>query len=63
MMPWIGAVFSKRSVARAETIVSLQWIAQRLEMGTWTHVSNLLREAGSRRITRLRDRAGCSIPD
>ncbi len=28
---------------RAETAVSLQWIAQRLQMGTWTHVSNLLR--------------------
>ena len=27
---------------RAETTVSLKWIAQRLEMGTWTHVSNLL---------------------
>lgn len=27
---------------RAQTTVSLKWIAQRLEMGTWTHVSNLL---------------------
>jgi REP element-mobilizing transposase RayT len=27
---------------RFETTVSLRWIAQRLEMGTWTHVSNLL---------------------
>jgi REP element-mobilizing transposase RayT len=30
---------------RAETMVSLKWIAQRLEMGSWTHVSNLLRQA------------------
>lgn len=30
---------------RAETAVSLKWIAQRLSMGTWTHVSNLLRVA------------------
>ncbi len=28
---------------RKETTVSLQWIASRLRMGTWTHVSNLLR--------------------
>lgn len=28
---------------RAETAVSLKWIAGRLQMGTWTHVSNLLR--------------------
>jgi hypothetical protein len=27
---------------RAQTTVSLKWIAQRLEMGTWTYVSNLL---------------------
>jgi AbiTii-like protein len=27
---------------RSETSVSLRWIANRLEMGTWTHVSNLL---------------------
>jgi REP element-mobilizing transposase RayT len=30
---------------RAETTVSLKWIAQRLEMGSWTYVSNLLRQA------------------
>ena len=29
---------------RAETAVSLKWIAARLQMGTWTHVSNLLRQ-------------------
>ena len=29
---------------RSETTMSLKWIAQRLEMGSWTHVSNLLRE-------------------
>ena len=27
---------------RQETVMSLKWIAQRLEMGTWTYVSNLL---------------------
>jgi REP element-mobilizing transposase RayT len=27
---------------RAETTMSLKWIAQRLAMGTWTHVSNCL---------------------
>ena len=25
-----------------QTTVSLKWIAQRLEMGSWTHVSNLI---------------------
>ena len=29
---------------RAETTVTLAWIAQRLKMGAWTHVSNLLRQ-------------------
>jgi len=27
---------------RAETMMTLKWIAQRLSMGTWTYVSNLL---------------------
>jgi hypothetical protein len=27
---------------RQETTVSLKWIAQRLDMGSWTYVSNLL---------------------
>ena len=27
---------------RAQTAVTLKWIARRLEMGSWTHVSNLL---------------------
>jgi hypothetical protein len=31
---------------RKETTMSLKWIAQHLEMGSWTHVSNLL---GARR--------------
>jgi hypothetical protein len=33
-----------RSAARLrkETSMSLKWIAQRLEMGNWTYVSNLL---------------------
>ncbi|HZM03303.1 MAG TPA: transposase [Candidatus Saccharimonadales bacterium] len=29
---------------RQETTMSLKWIAQRLHMGSWTYVSNLLRE-------------------
>jgi hypothetical protein len=29
-----------------QTTVSLKWIAQRLEMGSWTHVSNLLSATG-----------------
>jgi hypothetical protein len=27
---------------RQETTMSLKWIAQRLQMGSWTYVSNLL---------------------
>jgi hypothetical protein len=30
---------------RQETTMTLGWIAQRLQMGAWTHVSNLLRAA------------------
>ena len=29
---------------RQETTMSLQWIAERLQMGTWTYVSNLLNQ-------------------
>ena len=29
---------------RSQTPMSLKWIARRLEMGSWTHVSNLLRK-------------------
>ena len=29
---------------RQETTMSLKWIAQRLEMGSWTYVSNLLNQ-------------------
>jgi hypothetical protein len=29
---------------RAETTMTLGWIARRLQMGSWTYVSNLLRE-------------------
>ena len=29
---------------RCQTTMSLKWIARRLEMGSWTHVSNLLRQ-------------------
>jgi REP element-mobilizing transposase RayT len=31
-------------ILRSQTTVSLKWIARRLEMGSWTHVSNLLRQ-------------------
>jgi hypothetical protein len=31
-------------VVRAQTPMSLKWIARRLDMGSWTHVSNLLRQ-------------------
>ena len=31
-------------VLRSQTPMSLKWIARRLEMGSWTHVSNLLRQ-------------------
>ena len=29
---------------RQETTMSLKWIAERLQMGSWTYVSNLLNE-------------------
>src|SRR5215472_4595602 len=29
---------------RAQTTMSLKWAARRLEMGSWTHLSNLLRQ-------------------
>ena len=32
---------------RQETTMTLAWIAQRLKMGAWTHVSNLLRFGGT----------------
>ena len=32
---------------RQETTMTLAWIAKRLQMGMWTHVSNLLRAQGS----------------
>ncbi len=32
------------SEVRAQTTVSLKWIADQLKMGSWTHVSNLLRQ-------------------
>ena len=32
---------------RRETTMTLAWIARRLQMGVWTHVSNLLRAEGS----------------
>ena len=41
-----GKVAVARRLHR-ETTVSLKWIAQRLQMGSWFYVSNLLNE-GSR---------------
>jgi hypothetical protein len=38
-----GTVMMARRL-RQETTMSLKWIAQRLQMGTWTYVSNLLNE-------------------
>ena len=35
---------------RQETTMSLKWIAQRLHMGSWTYVSNLLAEPAPRPI-------------
>jgi hypothetical protein len=32
---------------RAETTMSLKCIAKRLQMGSWTYVSNLLRQSGN----------------
>jgi hypothetical protein len=53
---WEDAELAKRSKGdlgkvriarrlRAETTMTLAWIARRLHMGVWTHVSNLLRSA------------------
>ena len=50
---WPGAELAKRAKGdvrklrmarrlRAETAVTLKWIANELHMGNWTHVSNLL---------------------
>lgn len=38
-----GKVVAARRL-RQETTMSLKWIAQRLSMGSWTYVSNLLKE-------------------
>ena len=38
-----GKVMLARQL-RAETTMTLGWIAERLRMGSWTYVSNLLRE-------------------
>ena len=35
---------------RQETTMSLKWIAARLQMGTWTYVSNLLNEPQKRTL-------------
>jgi hypothetical protein len=33
---------------RQETVMTLKWIAQRLHMGAWTHVSNCLLKAAKK---------------
>ena len=42
-----GKVMTARRL-RQETTMSLKWIAQRLHMGSWTYVSNLLNEKPGR---------------
>jgi hypothetical protein len=39
---WAKVLLARR--LRQETTMSLKWIAQRLHMGSWTYVSNLLNE-------------------
>jgi hypothetical protein len=46
---------------RRETTLSLKWIAQRLPMGSWTCVSNLLKEESRRRCVNREDT--CPLPD
>lgn len=40
---------------RRETTMTLSWIAERLFMGTWTHVSNLLRPSLKRKCVKDKD--------
>jgi hypothetical protein len=35
---------------REQTTMTLRWIADRLQMGSWTYVSNLLREQRQKSI-------------
>ena len=42
-----GKVFIA-SRLRRETAITLKWIANRLRMGTWTHVTNRLSQAAKR---------------
>jgi REP element-mobilizing transposase RayT len=46
---------------RQETTMSLKWIAQRLQMGSWTYVSNLLNEPPTNTAPRTGDDAVVSI--
>ncbi len=56
---WTGAELPKRAKGdarkiriaqrlRAETSVTLKWIATELHMGTWTHVANRLQKMKSK---------------
>ena len=40
----IGNMLALARRLRQETTMSLKWIAQRMHVGSWTYVSNLLRE-------------------
>ena len=38
------SALARMATLRAETTMTLRWIADRLQIGGWTYVSNLLRE-------------------
>jgi len=40
----LGILAHQEETLPEETTMSLKWIAQRLQMGSWTYVPNLLRE-------------------
>lgn len=48
---------------RAETTMTLAWIAQRLQMGAWTHVSNLLSSRSREGKRMARNRIGVNSED
>ena len=43
---------------RAETAVTLKWIAKELHMGTWTHVANRLQNAKEKNESNQQDELG-----
>jgi hypothetical protein len=48
---WAKVLLARRFCQ--ETTMSLKWIAQRLQMGSWTYVSNLLNEPPETRAQSL----------